>query len=140
MNAGLDDPEATWPGVLFLEVPKEGLVVGEVRSLVGMSDADKRDLAARVLPNRIRQSRASRFAWVMPTWRHEADRPVECLTIVLGERRHTEALIADVLRGAGRPVLGEWRGPTKNVHGLFAEPLARALLATPDLRRRRSRR
>ncbi len=62
MNAGLDDPEATLPGVLFVEVPRRGLVVAEMRSLEGLSDFRKRDLAARVLPSRIRATNADRFA------------------------------------------------------------------------------
>ena len=140
MNAGLDDPEATWPGVLFLEVPEGDLVIAEVRSLAGISDQEKRDLAARVLPGRIRAAKADRFAWVMPAYREDVDPPVECLVIVLGERRHTEGLVVDVLRGAGRPVLGDWRGPPKTVTGLFATPLARALLARPPRAQRRQRR
>lgn len=139
MNAGLGDPEATWPGVLFLEVPNQGLVIGEMRSLVGLSEFDKNDLAARVLPNRIRTSKADRFAWVMPAWRHDVEPQVECLVVVIGEPHHTEAHVADVLRGATRPVLGDWRGPTKNVQGIFAEPLARALLARPRPKPRQRR-
>jgi hypothetical protein len=131
MNAGLADSEATWPGVLFLEVPEQGLVVAEMRSLAGLSEFDKRDLAARLLPVRIRASKADRFAWVMPAWRHDVEPQVECLIIVLGEPGHTEALVADVVRGDGPPRLGEWSGPTKKVTGLFADPLARALLAKP---------
>jgi hypothetical protein len=131
MNAGLVDPEDTWPGVLFLEVPEQGLVLGEMRSLAGISEFDKKDLAARVLPERIRRSKADRFAWVMPAWRHDVEPPIECLVVVMGEPRHTEAHVADVLRGAGRPVLGEWKGPTKRVDGLFAVPLSRALLLRP---------
>jgi hypothetical protein len=131
MNSGLDDPEGTWPGVLLLEVPDQGLVVGETRSLAGLNEFDKKDLAARVLPNRIRTSKANRFAWVMPAWRGDAEPPVECLVVVMGEPKRTEAHLADVLRGSGRPVLAEWRGPTKRVEGLFAAPLARALLAKP---------
>lgn len=140
MNAALGEPEATWPGVLFLEVPEQGLVIGEIRSLAGISELEKRDLATRVLPMRIRAAKADRFAWVMPAYREDVEPPVECLVIVLGERGHTEALVVDVLRGAGRPVLGDWRGPTKSVTGLFATPLARALLATPARAQRRRRR
>lgn len=139
MNGGLDDPEATWPGVLFLEVPEQGLVLGELRSLAGLTEFDKNDLAARVLPERIRRSKADRFAWVMPAWRHDVEPNVECLVAVIGEPRHTEAHVADVLRGAGRPVLGDWRGPTKHVQGIFAEPLARALLAKPRPAKRQRR-
>jgi hypothetical protein len=137
MNASLDDPEATWPGVLFLEVPEQGLVVGEMRSLAGLTEFDKRDFAARLLPVRIRTSKADRFAWVMPAWRHEAEPRAECLIVVLGEPGRTEALVADVVRGDDRPRLGEWRGPTKKVTGLFAEPLAQALLAKPRPEKRR---
>jgi hypothetical protein len=141
MNAGLEGPESTWPGVLFLEVPEQGLVVGEMRSLVGLSESDKRDLATRVLPKRIRTSKADRFGWVMPAWRQDAEPPVECLILVIGEPRRTEAHVIDVLRGKGRPVLGEWRGPGTQVEGLFAAPLVRALLAKPrPMSRQRPRR
>lgn len=136
MNGGLDDPEATWPGVLFLEVPEQGLVLGEMRSLAGLTDFDKKDLATRLLPARIRRSKADRFAWVMPAWRHDVEPAVECLVVVMGEPRHTEAHVADVLRGVSRPVLGEWKGPTKRVDGLFVVPLSRALLAKPRPPRR----
>jgi hypothetical protein len=140
MNAGLADPKATWPGVLFLEVPEQGLVLGEMRSLAGLTEFDKKDLAARVLPTRIRTSKADRFAWVMPAYRHDVEPPIECLVVVMGEPRHTEAHVADVLRGVSRPVLGDWEGPTKRVEGLFAEPLSRALLAKPRPQGRKRRR
>jgi hypothetical protein len=140
MNSGLEDPEATWPGVLFLEVPEQGLVVGEIVPLTGLSDLGKRDLATYYLPLRIRTSKADRFAWLMPGHRHDVEPEVECLVVVLGEVGYTEAFVVDVLRGRGRPVLGEWRGPTKTVTGLFADPLARALLAKrrPTTRKRKS--
>lgn len=139
MNAGLGDAEATWPGVLFLEVPEQGLVIGEMRSLAGLTEFDKNDLAARVLPDCIRRSKADRFAWVMPAYRQDVDPPVDCLVVVLGEPRHTEAHVADVLRGSTRPVLGDWRGPTRHVDGLFATPLSRALLARPRPQPRKRR-
>jgi hypothetical protein len=53
MNSGLVGPDATWPGVLFLEVPEQGVVVGEMRSMAGLSEWDKRELACRLLPTRI---------------------------------------------------------------------------------------
>jgi hypothetical protein len=137
-NAGLEDPESTWPGVLFLEVPLQGLVVGEMRSLAGLSEFDKRDLAARVLPTRIRTSRADRFAWVMPAWRADSDGVSECLVILLAEPGHREALVADIIRGDGPPLLSEWTEPSYNVAGLFADPLCRPLLAKPRPKRRRA--
>jgi hypothetical protein len=136
MNCALPDSESTWPGVLFLEVPEQGLVIGEMRSLARISEFDKRDLAARVLPTRIRKSKADRFCWVMPGWQNDVDPRRECLILILGEPYHTEALVAEVIRGTGLPQLGQWKGPTVKVSGIFADPLARALLAKP----RRSRR
>lgn len=138
MNASLDEPEATWPGVLFLQLPNQDIVIGEMRSLAGISESDKRDLAARVLPARIRSSKADRFGWVMPAWRNGTDPRTECLVLVVGERGRTEALIVDVIRN-GRPHLGEWGMPARNVSGLFATPLARALLVKPRTRRRAAR-
>jgi hypothetical protein len=118
MNDGLKDPEATWPGVLFVETVDEGLVVAEVRSLAGLTEA------------------AERFAWVMPAWRSEDQSRVECLALVLSERRYSEAHVADVLRSGGPPLLARWRGPTKKVSGLFVDPLRGALLAKPVPTRR----
>jgi hypothetical protein len=135
MNDGLGDAEATWPGVLFLEVPRVGLVVGDIRSLAGFNEADKRHLAAHVLPDRIRRSKADRFAWAMPAWRDDVEPAVECLVVLVGEARHTEAHVADVVRRTGGPGLSSWRGPTKNVSGLFVDAMARALLAKPRWRR-----
>jgi hypothetical protein len=137
MNAALADSESTWPGVLFLEVPEEGLVIGEMRSLAGISEFDKRDLATRVLPTRIRKSKSVRFCWVMPSWQYDLDPPRECVILILGEPYHTEALVAEVIRGEGLPRLGSWKGPTVRVSGIFADPLARALLAKPRRSRRR---
>jgi len=123
MNAALADSESTWPGVLFLEVPEEGLVIGEMRSLAGISEFDKRDLATRVLPTRIRKSKSVRFCWVMPSWQYDLDPPRECVILILGEPYHTEALVAEVIRGEGLPRLGSWKGPTVRVSGIFADPL-----------------
>lgn len=129
MNAGLEDCDATWPGALFLEVPEQGLVLAEARSLVGLEELDKQYLATMLLPERIRRSKADRFAWVMPAWKMDRRPPVECLVIVLAEPRHREARIADVYRGDWPPRLGPWSDATQEVHGLFVEPLCRALLA-----------
>jgi hypothetical protein len=136
MNAGLEGPEATWPGVLFLEVPERGLVIGDMRPLARFDELDKQHLAATILPERIRRSRADRFAWVMPAWRHDADPPAECLVLVVGEPRRREVVIADVLRGDGQPRLGPWSEPMDRADGLFVEPLCRALLAKPRPRKR----
>lgn len=139
MNDELE-PDATWPGVLFLEVPEQGVVLGELRNLAGLSDFDKRDLASRVLPARIRSSKAERFAWVMPAYRHDVEPAVECLVVVMGEVGRTEAHVADVVRGPEGPSLAPWREPSRRVDGLFAVPLSRALLARPRPKKRRSAR
>lgn len=136
MNASLG-PDDTWPGVLIVEVPEQGLVIGELRSVAGLTEAGKQHLAHWVLPSRIRQLKADRFCWVMPGWRLDVEPNVECLVLVLGERGHTEALVADIIRSDGPPALGEWQGPTKRVEGNFADPMARALLAKPRPRRRK---
>lgn len=139
MNAGLEDPEATWPCVLFLDVPERGIVIGDVRSLAGFDELDKQHLATMLLPALIRRSRADRFGLVMPAWRHDEDPKVEILVLVVGEPHRREAVIADVLRGGTWPRLGPWSTPTQRVDGLFVEPLCRALLAKPRHRNRRTR-
>ena len=130
MNGAFQDPEANWPGILFLEVPGRGLVVGEIGSLEGLTELEKNHLATVLLPRRIRATNADRFAWVMPAWRHHADGGrTECLVVTLGEVGHSEAVVADVTRGEGPPKLGAWTGPSRKAEGLFVDPLACALLA-----------
>jgi hypothetical protein len=129
MSATLTDPRAKWPGILFLEVPREGLVVEMVKPVDELDDARIRDLGARVLPMAIRRSKADRFCWLMPSQRHDTEPPTECLVLVLAEAGHREAMIVDVIRGDGPPRLGEWRYPTAKPVGLFADPLCSALLA-----------
>jgi hypothetical protein len=102
-----------------------------MRSMAGVDEDRKRDIATRVLPTQIRRSQADRFAWVFPAYRSDIDPPPECLAIILGEQGRTEALVVDVLRGDGPPELGQWSEPSKRVSGLLADPLARALLAKP---------
>ena len=138
MNAGLADPEATWPCVLILDVPKRGLVIADVRSVQGMDELDKRHLATMVLPERIRRQKADRFGLVLPAWRDDEDPRVEILVLVVGEPYHREAVIADVLRDGPRPRLGPWSPPMDRVDGLFVDPLCRALLAKPNRLRRRT--
>jgi hypothetical protein len=135
MNSGLVGPDATWPGVLLLEIPEQGLVVGEMRSMAGLSEGDKRELACRLLPARIRTSKADRFAWVMPVY-NDTDPPGEHLAVVLAEPGHREALTVEVIRGGLRPKLGEWSNPSRRVEGLFVEPLCWALLAKQRPKRR----
>ena len=129
MHKAFVEPEATWPGILFLEVPGRGLIVGEIGSVEGLDEAQKDHLASVLLPSRIRRSKADRFAWVMPAWRDGADERTECIVLVLGEVGHSEALIADVIRSEGPPRLGQWSEPSRTVEGLFVDPLSRALLA-----------
>ena len=136
--AGLVDPEATWPCVLILDVPKRGLVLADVRSVEGIDELDKQHLATMVLPERIRRQKADRFGLVLPAWRHNEDPPVEILVLVVGEPYRREAVIADVLRDGPRPRLGPW-SPPEWAEGLFVDPLCRALLAKPNRARRRTR-
>lgn len=136
MHTAFVAPDSDWPGVLFLEIPRLGIVAAESWTVIGLSDYDKRDLAVRVLPKWIRRSRADRFGWVMPAWQSALEPPRECLVIVLGEPYHCEVLLADVTRGAGPPQLGEWREVGGKPTGLFADPLTAALLAKPRSRRR----
>jgi hypothetical protein len=130
LNAGLSDPEATWPGVLFLDIPN-GLGA-EAFEIAGISDEDKRELAERTLPDRIRAGAARRFCWAMPAWLR-GDRPQECLILVFGERDRCEVVLAFVVRGAGcGPRLGRWQqapfGPSlREISGLFVDPLRHAL-------------
>lgn len=140
LNAGLDDPAAVWPGVLFLDAPLQGLVLACVQPLSDLSEAEKQHLATSVLPDWIRRSRADRLAWVMPAWRLERARYHECLVLLVAEPRHREAVTADIYRSDAPPHLGAWSEATTNVDGLFADPLCRALLAKrrpkPRVRRR----
>jgi len=130
LNAGLRDPETTWPGVLFLDIP-EGLGA-EAFEIAGISEEDKHELAERTLPDRIIARRARRFCWAMPAWLR-GDRPQECLILVFGERGRCEVMLAFVSRAAGRgPRLGPWQqapfGPgLRKVSGLFVDPLRQAL-------------
>lgn len=130
LNAGLSDPQAIWPGVLFLDIP-EGLAA-EAFEIAGISEEDTRELAEQTLPDRIMARRARRFCWAMPAWL-PGDRQQECLVLVFGERGRCEVLLAFVVRGAGRgPRLGRWQqasfGPRmRKVSGLFVGPLRQAL-------------
>lgn len=110
-------------------MPSQGLVLAEMRPLMSLSEEDKQRLATYVLPERIRRSGADRFAWVMPAWRLDRHPVAECLVVVLGEPYARQALVAEVVRGPGIPLLGPWVEATSSVEGLFVEPLCRALLA-----------
>jgi hypothetical protein len=70
LNARLKEPDATWPGVLFLDVPG-GLEV-EAFDVVGISEAEKHELASRTLPEFLVARGARRFCWAMPAWRTSA--------------------------------------------------------------------
>jgi hypothetical protein len=122
------DPEEGWPGVLFLEVPRRGLVIGEICDFQTLSAAKTDDLATRILPSHIRASRAERFAWLMPGV-SRGKSPQECLFLLLAERGRREGLVVEVIRGDGPPVLGEMSSPASHIDGLFVDPLCKALLA-----------
>ena len=132
INARLRQPDATWSGVLFLDVPGEALDISFYR-LEGMSELDKHRLALRILPERIRSSGARRFCWLMPAWRGNDDPLQECLVLVFGERGRRALLLADVYRdGQQAPTFGPWQpGPggkqPTEMSGLFIDPLMEAL-------------
>jgi hypothetical protein len=67
LNARLKESDATWPGVLFLDVPS-GLEA-EAFDLIGISADEKHSLASRTLPEFLIARRAHRFCWAMPVWR-----------------------------------------------------------------------
>ena len=95
----------------------------------GLTDAEKRDLACRVLPARVRGSHAGRLAWVMPRWHVDQQPQGEYVLVLLAEPGYREALWAYVIRGDGPPRLAEWTTPDLPVRGELADPLCRALLA-----------
>jgi hypothetical protein len=124
--------------VLFLDVPRRGLVIGEVCDFQTLNAARTDDLACRVLPGHIRKSRAERFAWLMPGV-SRGESPQECLFLLLAERDRREGLIIEVSRGDGPPALGEMSMPASRVEGTFVDPLCGALLAPRPAQRKRPR-
>ena len=62
MHRALTAPDADWPGVLFLDVPRRGLDISFHR-VADLSEFDKRRPAPRTLPDRIRRLNARRFCW-----------------------------------------------------------------------------
>src|SRR5436305_2076223 len=96
--------EADLPGTLFLQVPnRPDLVIGEMRLTTGLTDAEKRDLACRVLPARVRGIHAERLAWVMPRWHVDQQPRGEYVLVLLAEPGYREMLRAYVTRGDGPP-------------------------------------
>jgi hypothetical protein len=137
LHARLDEPDASWPGVLLLDIPHGGLSA-EAFEIAGISELAKRRLATEQLPAAIRDEGARRFCWVMPVWRRVADQPPqECLLLVLGERGRCEVVVAEVRRRPDLPpALGPWNaGPfgtaARRVAGIFVEPLLAALEPSP---------
>jgi hypothetical protein len=131
LNARLEDPLAEWPGVLILDTP-----TGLSAEAFDLGDATARDrLARELLPSRIADQRARRFAWLMPAWRRVGETDEECLLLVVGERGRVEAALARVVRVDGqRPRLSRFSfgpfGPgARRVSGRFVEPLEAALSA-----------
>jgi hypothetical protein len=138
LNSSLVHPESTWPGVLFVEIPGEGVIIGAIQPVAGLDEEGKRTLAEQVLPAIIRQRKAERFCWVMPAWREDGDPPTECLALIFGEVGYCEAVLADVIRRQGPTLLGNWSQPTVKVSGIFVDPLERALEANAHARRRQA--
>jgi hypothetical protein len=135
--------EADLPGTLFLQVPDRlDLVIGEMCLTRGLTDAEKRDLACRVLPARVRGSHAERLAWVMPSRHADQDPRIERVLVMLAEPNYRETLWAYVIRGGGPPRLGAWTTSHRPVRGPLVDSLCRALLAPrpAGLRRPRKRR
>ncbi len=142
LNGQFEDPEATWPGVLFLDVPR-GLAA-EAFSLAGMTPDEKDDLASRTLPELIVTRCARRVCWLMPAWRELADeRREECLILVFAERGRSQIVATAVIRSADRPPrLGAWERSAVSpevASGLFVESLIKAVSSVPPWNYRRAR-
>jgi len=142
LNALLKEADATWPGVLFLDLPT-GLDA-EAFELAGISPAAKELLALQELPELLIARGARRFCWLMPAWRLLADGArQECLVLVFGERGRCEIAVAPVFRLRDRPPrLGQWERPSAvgsdDVSGLFVDSLMEAIASVPPWLRRRS--
>lgn len=141
LNARFRDPDADWPGVLFLDV-REGLAA-ETFSLAGMTPEEKNVLASRTLPELIVRRGARRVCWLMPAWRqHDGDRE-ECLVLIFAERGRSQIVVAAVFRSDHLPPrLGYWErsGVGEDVaSGLFVEALVMAVSAVPPWIDRRAR-
>ena len=143
LNALLKEADATWPGVLFLDVPT-GLDA-EAFELAGISAAEKEQLALHELPELLVARCARRFCWLMPAWRllSEGTRQ-ECLVLVFGERGRCEVAVTPVFRRPDTsPRLGFWEhtacgSGTDGANGLFVDPLMEAIASVPPWLRRRS--
>lgn len=121
------EPDADWPGVLFVEAPRGTVTLGGVFTVAGLDEDGKRALATRLLPERLRMLHARRAGWLMPAWRH-GDIDEECLALVVAEPDYAAAVLARVDRQRARPPrLGPWSEPTVSVDGLFVAPLLAAL-------------
>lgn len=142
LNARLKEPDATWPGVLFLDVPS-GLEA-QAFDVAGIGAAEKHELASRTLPEFLIARGARRFCWAMPAWRTSAGQRQECLILVFGERGRCEVAVAAVVRNPDRPPrLGRWEhapfgAGTRRASGLFVDPLIEAISSAPRWRHRSS--
>ena len=143
LNALLKESDATWPGVLFLDVP--GGLEAQAFDVAGISEAEKHELASQTLPEFLIARHARRFCWAMPAWRTLSDdRRQECLILIFGERGRCEVALAVVTRSPDLPPrLGHWeRAPfgagTRRASGLFVDPLLEAISAAPQWRYRSS--
>jgi hypothetical protein len=120
MHVVLQAPDDDWPGVLFVEVGGR-LQVGGLYEVADLQEEGKRQLAHELLPAKLHEFRATRAGWVMPALSGEDE-----YLLVLALAHRSEALLAPIERGAGRPLLGEWHGPSRPT-GLFVEPLLEVL-------------
>jgi hypothetical protein len=127
MHVVLEDPDADWPGTLFLDSPLG--VTLRLFNVAGITEVEKQKLATVTLPEVVREEAARRFCWLMPGWRHDVEPPAECLVLVFADKQRAESVIADVIRSRSRPPrLIRWRTATKATTGLFVDA-ARAALA-----------
>jgi hypothetical protein len=135
-NARFIDPEATWPGVLFLDTPR-GLEA-EAFDLVGITADEKAELASRTLPELILTRGAWRVCWLMPAWRVVADGRQECLVMVFGECNRLQVVLTAVSRSVDRPPgLGHWEQSAVGLgvaRGLFVDSLIEAVSSARAVR------
>lgn len=94
------EPDAVWPGLLFLDAP-HGISV-ERFEVAGMSDDEKRNLAAETLPARIVEAQARR-CWVMPARGPGAEDDREYLALVIGEHGRSVVDVLPIIRTEDEP-------------------------------------
>lgn len=126
LHRTLEGPDDDFPGMLFVEVAKNEILLVGRYDLGWLSDDAKATLTS--LPSVVRMNRARRAGWAMPAWLHDSEPPGECLALVVCEPGRAQALVALVGRFLTRPPwLAPWGEPSAAASGLFVDPLLRAL-------------